>query len=204
MLNDNQKRALYESIMKDVAKVVKKHLNKLSESKEKSNNSFVESFILSLSKMNKSDLIKLKRTFRRNLNESVDTAAQMILNDQSSFATLDWNILDTASNPTPYNEISYGFKTQAIESSSIQPDATKYDSKLFIHHDWPFAINSYIDDVEYLDIIVPNEIKNAFIKDMSQHKLYHKEMPVEISHNLKYILSKVKAKIIDKYKHKNR
>ena len=66
--------------MKDVAKVVKKHLNKLSESKEKSNNSFVESFILSLSKMNKSDLIKLKRTFRHSLNESVQTATEMILN----------------------------------------------------------------------------------------------------------------------------
>ena len=142
MLNYNQKRALYESIMKDVAKVVKKHLNKLSESKEKSNNSFVESFILSLSKMNRSDLIKLKRAFRRNLNESVDTAAQMILNGNSSLSTITYD-----QNEDNNSKIKFEFKSVAIQSSGELPDAKQQIDALEVDHSWPFAINSYIDDV---------------------------------------------------------
>ena len=171
MLNDNQKRALYESIMKDVAKVVKKHLNKLSESEEKSNNSFVKSFILSLSKMNESNLIKLKRTFRHSLNESVQTATEMIINGQSSIASIPIYSNDNA-------EI-----TRSVKVETIYDVSSAYSKVAEIFNEteqWPFINCVSFDDVEFLDIIIPKSIEEDFVQEMRNQELYPKDMTYEI------------------------
>ena len=80
MIKRNNKRALYESIIKDVAKTVKRHLN--------------ENNVLDL-KIIKDKLIKLKSIAKRIENKDLDFASYLKINyKEKRKITYHWDIFE--------------------------------------------------------------------------------------------------------------
>lgn len=182
MISNIQKRALYESIMKDIAKVIKRriveHFSETENYEEFLNDRNFIDFISRLSKISKSEIIRAEKDILQaeiKLNEdAVDDTIDYILSGKSSIGS---NIQFKAVEQTIDELIMHHNENYREVMMCFYSDYYKILQELYHFREWQFSVGVTYDDVAYMDFLIPETILNELMADMKSHGMVGRHLP---------------------------
>lgn len=178
-MNTKEKKLLYEQIMLGVAKILKKKINEISENLNNDlNNHQVVNFLMNVFAQSPKTIEKTKRDNLKSINikinedEHIDAAKDYILSHKSVLGEVNFDKLITTIETLEQNVNKNITELMLIIiNNCIAEIQEHYHMGL-----WQFALIKNIDEVEYIDFVVPKELAEPLIDDLKKLGLIGREL----------------------------